>query len=116
MNALSMVQGFKYDYNRHIWDVPLGTLMTGLAVYLAIQVAFAISTTLTKCSALLFFLRLQRPARDWKCVIAIIICATQGIAMSFMLIFQCMLVSLLLETHEILTQVPTPDQSEHTGI
>jgi hypothetical protein len=91
-NAVSMVIGVKYRYDRHVWDVPPDIFAIGHALTLALQVAFATSTTLAKCSALVFFSRLKGPERNWPCRIAIIACVTQGVLFSFMDVFQCKLV------------------------
>lgn len=66
---------------------------------------FALSTTLTKCSALVFFSRLKGAGRDWICVAAIGLCAAQGTVFSFMDIFQCTSVSLVLENFSICWQL-----------
>lgn len=88
-NTLSMIVALKYDSDRHVWDVPFPTFTTGRALSLPTQVMFALSTTLTKCSALVFFSRLKGAGRDWICVAAIGLCAAQGTVFSFMDIFQC---------------------------
>jgi hypothetical protein len=77
---------------RHVYDIPVSHVTTGLKMVLATEVVFAAACTLTKLSMLMLVRRMLSSARlFWRRItwLAIIVCAIQGSVFCLTVIFQC---------------------------
>jgi hypothetical protein len=110
MNGVLLIQGVKYGFDHHIWDVSLDDLTSGRFLSLVEEVTFAMSAGLTKVSALLFIWRLRGLPRDWPCLLGLFLCSLQTVAFCFLATFQCQFVLLLPSVSKILTPQSKADE------
>ncbi|KAH7348802.1 hypothetical protein BKA65DRAFT_268044 [Rhexocercosporidium sp. MPI-PUGE-AT-0058] len=89
---LALLAEWKFNWNRHIWDVKPDTIVAGLKVILSTQILFSAATTLTKVSMLALIYRIVAPgSKKYSKVIigAMILIAAEGVAFFFTVMFQC---------------------------
>ena len=82
----------KYQWDRHIWDVPLTLLSSGKKIDLAAQVIFGFSSCTVKISILLFYRRMTGGVKNFLSVASlfwICIIGTNIIIYIFAACFQC---------------------------
>jgi hypothetical protein len=90
--VISILADVKFLWVRHVYDIPVSHVTTGLKMVLATEVVFAAACTLTKLSMLMLVRRMLSSARlFWRRItwLAIIVCAIQGSVFCLTVIFQC---------------------------
>jgi hypothetical protein len=90
--VISVLADAKFLWVRHVYDIPVSHVVTGLKMVLATEVVFAGACTLTKLSILMLVRRmLSNATLFWRRItwLAISICAIQGSVFCLTVIFQC---------------------------
>ncbi|KAN0104447.1 hypothetical protein V8E51_010192 [Hyaloscypha variabilis] len=90
--VISVLADVKFLWIRHVYDIPLSHVVTGLKMVLSTEVVFAAACTLTKLSMLMLVRRMLSSATlFWRRItwLAISICAIQGSVFILTVIFQC---------------------------
>ncbi|KUJ19087.1 uncharacterized protein LY89DRAFT_731510 [Mollisia scopiformis] len=89
---MTLLAELHFGWNRHIWDVQLSTISTGLKIILCTEVLFCLATSLTKLSMLTLIYRLVSHSSSIISRVilgAIVLVSAQGTAFVFAAIFQC---------------------------
>lgn len=87
----------RFQWNRHIWDVPFNMIVVGMKALIGMQVCFSLATGLTKCSMLTLVYRIVSKGSGHfpKLVLGVIILIViQMIIYCFMVVFQCKYVTI----------------------
>jgi hypothetical protein len=90
--AISLITELHYGWNRHIWDVPVDELSSGLKFAFASEILFALSTDITKLSMLILTYRVLVTgpsvlSKAIKTTFGVILLA--GTSFCFLIFFQC---------------------------
>lgn len=95
---ISMLADLRFQWNRHIWDVPFSMIVVGMKAVIGTQVCFSLASGLTKCSMLTLVYRIVSKGSGHfpKLVLGVLILIiVQTILFCFMVIFQCKYVTLV---------------------
>jgi hypothetical protein len=93
---ISLLSEFKFNWNCHVWDVPLSNIILCSKIIISTQILFTAGSTLTKCSMLALVYRMVSKTSGIFPRIVIgtsVLVAVQGSLFCFMVISQCRFVS-----------------------